>query len=320
MSLSATTAPPSPAHRPPRRPRRRAGAAPEPPGPEVLAVPLHRAVLHHLRHLRALPDAADRLDVPARLEPDRRPQLHRVRQLRRAVQATSTSGTPRSTRSASSSCRPSRSCCSPCSWRTCSTAPSCGPDAVPDGHLHAERGLGRRRGDRLRHALPARLRPDQLAAQLRRDRRRRLGRRAVELLDRHRLHGQLAVDRLQHADPARRHAGHPARPLRGGGDRRRQPVEAVLADHPADAHARPSSSWSSSPRSAASSSSPSRWSSATATSSAATSASSRPWRCTCTRLGIENLSTAGYGAAVAWAMFLIIALVSLINFLLVRRR
>ncbi|MFI9642367.1 carbohydrate ABC transporter permease [Micromonospora sp. NPDC051925] len=36
-------------------------------------------------------------------------------------------------------------------------------------------------------------------------------------------------------------------------------------------------------------------------------------------LGIENLSTAGYGAAVAWAMFVMIALVSLVNFLLVRR-
>jgi cellobiose transport system permease protein len=36
-------------------------------------------------------------------------------------------------------------------------------------------------------------------------------------------------------------------------------------------------------------------------------------------LGIENLNTAGYGAAVAWAMFLMIALMSLVNFLLVRR-
>ncbi|WBB70205.1 sugar ABC transporter permease [Micromonospora sp. WMMD812] len=36
-------------------------------------------------------------------------------------------------------------------------------------------------------------------------------------------------------------------------------------------------------------------------------------------LGIENLNTAGYGAAVAWAMFLMIALVSLLNFVLVRR-
>lgn len=36
-------------------------------------------------------------------------------------------------------------------------------------------------------------------------------------------------------------------------------------------------------------------------------------------LGIENLNTAGYGAAVAWAMFLMIALMSLINFLLIRR-
>ncbi|QKW12944.1 MULTISPECIES: carbohydrate ABC transporter permease [unclassified Micromonospora] len=35
--------------------------------------------------------------------------------------------------------------------------------------------------------------------------------------------------------------------------------------------------------------------------------------------GIENLNTAGYGAAVAWAIFLIIALMSLLNFLLVRR-
>ena len=67
---------------------------------------------------------------------------------------------------------------------------------------------------------------------------------ALELLDRHLLDGRLALDRLQRADPARRHAGDPEGPLRGGGDRRREPVAAVLADHPADAHARPSSSWS----------------------------------------------------------------------------
>ncbi|MEU8420977.1 sugar ABC transporter permease [Micromonospora sp. NPDC048835] len=36
-------------------------------------------------------------------------------------------------------------------------------------------------------------------------------------------------------------------------------------------------------------------------------------------MGIENLNTAGYGAAVAWAIFMIIVLVSLFNFLLVRR-
>jgi cellobiose transport system permease protein len=35
--------------------------------------------------------------------------------------------------------------------------------------------------------------------------------------------------------------------------------------------------------------------------------------------GIHNLSTAGYGAAVAWAMFLMIVLMSLLNFFLVRR-
>ncbi|TCB92170.1 sugar ABC transporter permease [Micromonospora zingiberis] len=35
--------------------------------------------------------------------------------------------------------------------------------------------------------------------------------------------------------------------------------------------------------------------------------------------GIENLNTAGYGAAVAWAIFMIIVLMSLLNFLLVRR-
>ncbi|MEV2241167.1 sugar ABC transporter permease [Micromonospora sp. NPDC049891] len=35
--------------------------------------------------------------------------------------------------------------------------------------------------------------------------------------------------------------------------------------------------------------------------------------------GIYNLSTAGYGAAVAWAIFMIIVFVSLINFVLVRR-
>ncbi|WP_434743387.1 carbohydrate ABC transporter permease [Micromonospora sp. SH-82] len=36
-------------------------------------------------------------------------------------------------------------------------------------------------------------------------------------------------------------------------------------------------------------------------------------------MGITNLNTAGYGAAVAWAMFLIIVLMSLLNFVLVRR-
>ncbi len=35
--------------------------------------------------------------------------------------------------------------------------------------------------------------------------------------------------------------------------------------------------------------------------------------------GIENLNTAGYGAAVAWAIFVIIVLMSLLNFVLVRR-
>ncbi|MET7372067.1 carbohydrate ABC transporter permease [Micromonospora arida] len=36
-------------------------------------------------------------------------------------------------------------------------------------------------------------------------------------------------------------------------------------------------------------------------------------------MGIVNLNTAGYGAAVAWAIFMIIIVVSLFNFLLVRR-
>ncbi|GGO26030.1 carbohydrate ABC transporter permease [Micromonospora parathelypteridis] len=36
-------------------------------------------------------------------------------------------------------------------------------------------------------------------------------------------------------------------------------------------------------------------------------------------MGISNLNTAGYGAAVAWAIFMIIVVVSLFNFLLVRR-
>ncbi|MBM0277938.1 carbohydrate ABC transporter permease [Micromonospora tarensis] len=36
-------------------------------------------------------------------------------------------------------------------------------------------------------------------------------------------------------------------------------------------------------------------------------------------MGIANLNTAGYGAAVAWAIFMIIVVVSLVNFLLVRR-
>jgi cellobiose transport system permease protein len=35
--------------------------------------------------------------------------------------------------------------------------------------------------------------------------------------------------------------------------------------------------------------------------------------------GIDNTSTAGYGAAIAWTIFLIIILISLLNFLLVRR-
>ncbi|PZG22582.1 ABC transporter permease [Micromonospora craterilacus] len=36
-------------------------------------------------------------------------------------------------------------------------------------------------------------------------------------------------------------------------------------------------------------------------------------------MGIENLNSAGYGAAVAWAIFVIIVLMSLLNFVLVRR-
>ncbi|WP_018253436.1 carbohydrate ABC transporter permease [Salinispora mooreana] len=36
-------------------------------------------------------------------------------------------------------------------------------------------------------------------------------------------------------------------------------------------------------------------------------------------MGITNLNSAGYGAAVAWALFLIIGLMSLLNFVLVRR-
>ncbi|MER7457003.1 sugar ABC transporter permease [Micromonospora sp. NPDC126480] len=36
-------------------------------------------------------------------------------------------------------------------------------------------------------------------------------------------------------------------------------------------------------------------------------------------MGIVNLNSAGYGAAVAWAIFMIIVLVSLVNFVLVRR-
>jgi cellobiose transport system permease protein len=35
--------------------------------------------------------------------------------------------------------------------------------------------------------------------------------------------------------------------------------------------------------------------------------------------GIDNPDTAGYGAAVAWAIFVLIILISLLNFLLVRR-
>jgi cellobiose transport system permease protein len=34
---------------------------------------------------------------------------------------------------------------------------------------------------------------------------------------------------------------------------------------------------------------------------------------------ISNLSTAGYGAAVAWALFLMIVVVSVLNFVITRR-
>ena len=46
----------------------------------------------------------------------------------------------------------------------------------------------------------------------------------VRLLGRHLDDGRLAVDRLQRADLPGRHAGHPARPVRVGLDRRRRPV------------------------------------------------------------------------------------------------
>ena len=50
--------------------------------------------------------------------------------------------------------------------------------------------------------------------------------------DRH--DGQLALDRLQRADLPRRHAGRPARPLRGGRARRRRQGPAVPLRHAAD--------------------------------------------------------------------------------------
>ena len=75
------------------------------------------------------------------------------------------------------------------------------------------------------------------AARPRRDRPGRLAERRLDGADRHLRDRHLALDRLQRADLPGRHAGDPARPVRGGRAGRRQPLAAVPARHPARAAA-----------------------------------------------------------------------------------
>ena len=84
------------------------------------------------------------------------------------------------------------------------------------GVLLPEHHLGGRGRHRLQPALQPRLRPDQLGARPGRHRPDRLAGHQVVVLDRDLHDGRLAVDRLQRAHLPGRHAGDPARPLRGG--------------------------------------------------------------------------------------------------------
>ena len=127
---------------------------------------------------------------------------------------------------------------------------------------------------------------------LRRDRPGRLAATRLDGPDRHLGHRHLALDRLQRADLPGRDAGDPGRPVRGGRDRRRQPLAAVPARHAARRCARRSCSPSSSPPSAPPSSSASRCCSAAAANGGTARPVPDPRRCTCTsRAG--NFGTSG---------------------------
>ena len=140
--------------------------------------------------------------------------------------------------------RPCRSCCSRSAWRTCSTSRLRGRHVVPDGRAAAATSPRSRRS---RSSSPSSsaattawstgcsslfgVGHDRLAG-------RRRGPSWIAIS----VDGRLALDRLQRADLPGRHAGDPVRPLRGGRDRRRRHVATVLADHHPACCARRSSS------------------------------------------------------------------------------
>ena len=107
----------------------------------------------------------------------------------------------------------------------------------------------------------------------------------VVVVDRDRDHGRLAVDGLQHADPARGDAGHPVGAVRRRQGGRRDRLPRLPQRDGADAALHAACSWSSSRPSAASSCSPSRCCSTPRRPrpTAAPAASSRRSRCTSTR-------------------------------------
>ena len=102
----------------------------------------------------------------------------------------------------------------------------------------------------------------------------------------------------------------PQGPVRGGGDRRRRPVAAVLADHPAHAHARRSCSWSSCRRSAGLQLFTEPLVFGNGNMRGGTQREFQTLAMYMFEKGINNLNTAGYGAAIAWALFLMIAVVA----------
>ena len=114
------------------RPRPAAAAGPTAGGPAAAAdgpvrppgdaLPPGLTVLPALRRLRDLPARLHALGLAARLGARRGQELRRPGQLHRADRATPTSGTRWSTRSASSSCRPSRRSSWRCCWPTRSTS------------------------------------------------------------------------------------------------------------------------------------------------------------------------------------------------------
>ncbi len=132
------------------------------------------------------------------------------------------------------------------------------PYRYPDGHPHPQHHLGRGRRHHLRDDLRRPVRPGELAAGSRRRRPARLAGQPLRLLVRDRVHGRLALDRLQRADLPRRDAGHPEGPLRVGLAGRRRRAGGSSGRSPCRCSARRSSSRSSSRRSAGCSSSPSR--------------------------------------------------------------